>query len=177
MRVYRICRAEHVATALTGIGAASYPGRWNSKGVHLVYTAGSHSLALLEPALFVGASAPPYRESLVRSAQRYRDEGAVVVMEEFFRARWPGYSRAALEQALPGASEPASADAGTTTASWFDSSSTRSERRTSPACWTTSICSASAEKKTSAEAPARIWRARSLDAPRLRRNVRPDAAA
>lgn len=48
MRVYRICRAEHVATALTGIGAASYPGRWNSKGVHLVYTAGSHSLALLE---------------------------------------------------------------------------------------------------------------------------------
>ena len=48
MRVYRICRAEHVATALTGIGAASYPCRWNSKGVHLVYTAGSHSLALLE---------------------------------------------------------------------------------------------------------------------------------
>jgi len=48
MRVYRICRAEHVATSLTGIGAASYPGRWNSKGVHLVYTAGSHSLALLE---------------------------------------------------------------------------------------------------------------------------------
>jgi RES domain-containing protein len=48
MRVYRICRAERVATALTPLGAASYPCRWNSKGVHLVYTPGSHSLALLE---------------------------------------------------------------------------------------------------------------------------------
>src|SRR5262249_19642853 len=44
----------------------------------------------------------------------FRDEGAVVVMEEFFRARWPGYSRDALEQALPGAFAQASADAGTT---------------------------------------------------------------
>ena len=55
-----------------------------------------HSLALLEPALFVGASAQAYRESLARSAQGYREEGAVLVMEEFFRARWPGYSRAAV---------------------------------------------------------------------------------
>jgi pimeloyl-ACP methyl ester carboxylesterase len=30
------------------------------------------SLALLEPALFVGASARSYRESLLRSAERYR---------------------------------------------------------------------------------------------------------
>lgn len=70
-----------------------------------------HSLALLEPALFVGASAPSYRESLARGAQRYREEGPVPVMEEFFRARWPGYSRATLEQVLPGAFEQAVADA------------------------------------------------------------------
>jgi hypothetical protein len=47
--------------------------------------------------MFVGASAQSYRESLVRTAERYRIEGAGVVMEEFLRARWPAYSRAALE--------------------------------------------------------------------------------
>jgi pimeloyl-ACP methyl ester carboxylesterase len=73
-----------------------------------------HSLALLEPALFVGASAPSYRESLLRSVQRYRQEGAVVVMEDFFRARWPAYSRDALEGVLPGAFAQAVADAPTT---------------------------------------------------------------
>jgi pimeloyl-ACP methyl ester carboxylesterase len=72
------------------------------------------SLALLEPALFVGASAQAYRESLLRSTERYRREGANAVMEEFFRARWPHYSRGALEQAVPGAFEQASADAPTT---------------------------------------------------------------
>jgi pimeloyl-ACP methyl ester carboxylesterase len=72
-----------------------------------------HSLALLEPAVMVGSSAASYRESLVQSAQRYREAGAAAVMEQFFQARWPGYSRAALEQALPGAFEQAVADAAT----------------------------------------------------------------
>jgi pimeloyl-ACP methyl ester carboxylesterase len=72
------------------------------------------SLALLEPALFVGASAPAYRESLLQSRQRYRAEGASAVMEEFLRARWPQYSRAALEQVIPGGFEHAVADAPTT---------------------------------------------------------------
>ena len=69
------------------------------------------SLALLEPALFVGASAQAYRESLLRGTERYRAEGASGVMEEFIRARWPHYSRAALEQVVPGAFEQALADA------------------------------------------------------------------
>jgi pimeloyl-ACP methyl ester carboxylesterase len=69
------------------------------------------SLALLEPALFVGASARPYRESLLRSTERSRVEGAATVMEQFFRVRWPGYSRTALEQALPGGFERALQDA------------------------------------------------------------------
>src|ERR1051325_5563829 len=49
------------------------------------------TLALLEPALFVGASAQAYRESLLRARERYRVEGAALVMEEFMRARWSGY--------------------------------------------------------------------------------------
>jgi len=72
------------------------------------------TLALLEPALFVGASAQSYRESLLRSTERYRIEGAGVVMEEFLHARWPAYSRAALEQVLPGGFEQALRDAPTT---------------------------------------------------------------
>lgn len=72
------------------------------------------SLAVLEPALFVGSSAAAYRESLLRSTERYRVEGVSEVMEEFFQARWPGYSRAALEHVVPGAFEQALQDAPTT---------------------------------------------------------------
>ena len=74
-----------------------------------------HSLALLEPALMVGASAQGYRESLARGVERYREAGAAVVVDEFLQARWPGY-RAALDRVLPGAFAQAVADAGT----WFE---------------------------------------------------------
>lgn len=72
------------------------------------------SVALLEPALMVGASAASYRESLLRGSQTYRQLGAASVMEEFFRARWPGYTRAALDQVVPGAFEQALIDASAT---------------------------------------------------------------
>jgi pimeloyl-ACP methyl ester carboxylesterase len=74
-----------------------------------------HSLALLEPGLMVGAGAQGYRESLARGVERYREAGAEVVVDEFLRARWPGY-RAALDRVLPGAFAQAVADAGT----WFE---------------------------------------------------------
>lgn len=48
MRVYRISKPAHVRTALSGQGASNTPGRWNSQGVRLAYTAGSASLAMLE---------------------------------------------------------------------------------------------------------------------------------
>ena len=71
-----------------------------------------HSLSLLEPALMVGASAEGYRESLARVAERYHEIGAEVVVDEFLRARSPGY-RAILDRELPGAFEQALADAAT----------------------------------------------------------------
>ena len=74
-----------------------------------------HSLALLEPGLMVGASAQGYRESLARGAERYREAGAAVVVDEFLQARWPGY-RTALDRVLPGAFAQAVADAET----WFE---------------------------------------------------------
>ena len=48
LSAWRIVRKKHLATALTGQGASLYPGRWNSRGVPVVYAAGSISLAVLE---------------------------------------------------------------------------------------------------------------------------------
>ena len=48
MRVYRLIRARWVSQALTGEGARRYGSRWNPKGVPMVYTASTLSLAALE---------------------------------------------------------------------------------------------------------------------------------
>jgi RES domain-containing protein len=48
IRAWRLIKAEHADDAFTGEGARRGGGRWNSKGVRVVYTAGSLSLATLE---------------------------------------------------------------------------------------------------------------------------------
>jgi RES domain-containing protein len=45
---WRMLREMHVATAFTGEGAAKTGGRWNSRGVAVVYTSATKSLATLE---------------------------------------------------------------------------------------------------------------------------------
>jgi RES domain-containing protein len=45
---WRILKAKHVATAFSGEGAAKSGGRWNSRGVAMVYTSGTKALAALE---------------------------------------------------------------------------------------------------------------------------------
>lgn len=46
--VWRIVTRRFAASAFSGEGARLYGGRWNRKGVPVVYTAESQSLALLE---------------------------------------------------------------------------------------------------------------------------------
>jgi pimeloyl-ACP methyl ester carboxylesterase len=73
-----------------------------------------HSLALLEPAMLLGAGAAGYRDSLARDEQRYKDGDAAGAVDQFLRARFgTGYRAAWLERTLPGAFAQAVADAGT----------------------------------------------------------------
>jgi RES domain-containing protein len=46
--VYRICKTKYAGGAFDGEGAFRFGGRWNSRGVRVVYTAGSLALAALE---------------------------------------------------------------------------------------------------------------------------------
>lgn len=45
---WRIVQPRYLQTAFDGLGASRYPGRWNERGIPIVYTAGSLSLAALE---------------------------------------------------------------------------------------------------------------------------------
>ena len=51
MRIWRICRAPYAAEAFSGEGARRFGGRWNSRGVPMVYCSSSLALAAME--LFV----------------------------------------------------------------------------------------------------------------------------
>jgi pimeloyl-ACP methyl ester carboxylesterase len=110
------CRAllRHLGVGRAHIAGHSYGG-CVALQLALDTPAAVGSLALLEPGLLAGASAEGYREALARGAARYREAGAAVAVDEFLRARWPGYG-AALERVLPGAVAQAVADAGT----WFE---------------------------------------------------------
>jgi RES domain-containing protein len=48
VRFWRICRRRYAAEAASGEGARRYGGRWNSRGVRVVYASTSLSLAAVE---------------------------------------------------------------------------------------------------------------------------------
>jgi RES domain-containing protein len=48
MRFWRICRRRYAGEALTGEGARLYGGRWNNRGVRVVYASTSLALAAVE---------------------------------------------------------------------------------------------------------------------------------
>jgi RES domain-containing protein len=48
MRFWRICRRRYAAEAASGEGARLYGGRWNSRGVRVVYASASLAVAAIE---------------------------------------------------------------------------------------------------------------------------------
>ena len=48
MQFWRICRRRYAADAATGEGARLFGGRWNSRGVRVVYASTSLALAAVE---------------------------------------------------------------------------------------------------------------------------------
>ena len=58
MLVYRICKSAY-ASDLSGTGARLVGGRWNSKGIPVVYTSGTRSLAVLEILVHIPAAMVP----------------------------------------------------------------------------------------------------------------------
>ena len=48
LKVFRIVTQRHMADAFSGEGARLFGGRWNPKGISMVYAASSRSLAILE---------------------------------------------------------------------------------------------------------------------------------
>jgi RES domain-containing protein len=48
MRFWRICRRRYASEAANGEGARLYGGRWNSRGVRMVYASTSLALAAVE---------------------------------------------------------------------------------------------------------------------------------
>ena len=64
VRAWRIVNASYQARAFTGDGARMFGGRWNSRGIPVVYTAGSLALASIE--MVVNLPSPKLLEAFVR---------------------------------------------------------------------------------------------------------------
>ncbi|NDC41356.1 MAG: RES domain-containing protein [Chitinophagia bacterium] len=58
MLVYRIAKCLFIGD-LSGRGAALYGGSWNNRGIPMLYTAGSISLATLEVVVHLKNIVPP----------------------------------------------------------------------------------------------------------------------
>lgn len=62
---WRIVRENLLAAAFTGEGAAKFGGRWNSRGVAVVYTSATRSLAALETLVHLNHPGP-FKYKIIR---------------------------------------------------------------------------------------------------------------
>jgi len=78
---YRICKTKYAPTWFDGEGAFLFGGRWNSRGVRILYTAGSLSLAALEMLVHLNNeeillsysfAAVEFDESLILPVEKFR---------------------------------------------------------------------------------------------------------
>lgn len=87
MKVYRIVKTKKAAADLSGRGAFTYGGRWNSKGTHMLYTSENSSLAYLENLVHLDESELP--SDLYIMEIDLADKGPVyTVPEKIYPADW-----------------------------------------------------------------------------------------
>jgi RES domain-containing protein len=72
MRLWRICREIHAASAFLGEGARLYGGRWNTQGLRVVYTSPSLALAAIETFVHLEPNLQP--DDLVSIAAEIPDD-------------------------------------------------------------------------------------------------------
>src|ERR1700709_2854033 len=93
--VWRVVTERYAATAFSGEGARLYGGRWNPRGLAMVYTAQTQSLALLEMLV----QDAPLRARYVMIPARIPEQIVVNVDPGAFPADWRELSaRDALQQ-------------------------------------------------------------------------------
>jgi RES domain-containing protein len=93
--VWRVVTERYAETAFSGEGARLYGGRWNPKGVAMVYTAQTQSLALLEMLV----QDAPLRARYVMIPARIPEQIVVNVDQGALPADWRELSaRDALQQ-------------------------------------------------------------------------------
>ena len=83
LKAWRIIKAQYKNKAFKGDGTRMYGGRWNSRGVPVVYTAGSLALASIETV--VNLPSPKFLESFVRIPVRFKS----TLVEELPTAELP----------------------------------------------------------------------------------------
>jgi RES domain-containing protein len=108
MRVYRLAKERYLHSALDGSGAKAHGGRWNSKGVAIIYASDSAALAALE--LLVHLHRTEVLNHYMLFTLELPDDGLMVLDETAIPADWradpPPSSTAAIgnEWALSGIS-------------------------------------------------------------------------
>jgi len=87
MDIYRIVQHKSRTRDLSGTGAAKFGGRWNSKGVFMLYTSENSSLALLETLVHVDPSLLP--SGLFILQLRISDKSPVYTLpDKLYPANW-----------------------------------------------------------------------------------------
>lgn len=83
IEAYRISKESNPAKAFSGQGAKDWGGRWNSRGVAVVYTAAHRSLSMLEVLVHVKGGAGTGRRAISMPFCIYRVSFESAQLEEF----------------------------------------------------------------------------------------------
>ncbi len=102
--IWRLTKAKHAATALSGYGSVLRAGRWHRRGVPVVYAAASPALALLETLVHVEDAeallAFDYAAVPIRLTEDFGEGGIERLPEEDLPADWRAWPWPASMQAL-----------------------------------------------------------------------------